>query len=65
MTMQIELIVEDAIYTNEASSLVALTFNDGTHTSIYVGDGSPRLLAHDLLDAWVAGGNTIAPEPTE
>lgn len=61
--MQNQLTVEAAVYSNKAIGLVALTFNDGTHTSIYLNDGSPRLLAHDLLDAWLAEGNEIA-EPT-
>lgn len=65
MTAQIKLAVEAAIYANEANGLVALTFNDGTHTSIYLNDGSPRLLAHDLLDAWLEDGNTIGSAPTE
>jgi hypothetical protein len=42
-------------------ALVRLVLNDGTEASIYLEDGSPRNLLHDLLDTWIAAGNTIAP----
>lgn len=58
--METKLLVTSAIYSRRNPDLVALQFNDDTNFSIYVDDGLPRTYAHDLLDAWIAAGNSIA-----
>ncbi len=58
--MNSKLSVTSAVYSRRNPDLVALQLNDGTRTSIYLNDGSPRLQAHDLLDAWLDAGNEIA-----
>lgn len=58
--MKTPLAVTEAAYVMQDISLVRLKFNDNTVASIYLEDGSPRIYAHDLLDAWLADGNEIA-----
>lgn len=43
-------------------TFVRLVLNDSTQAAIYLDDGSPRGLMHELLDAWLAEGNEIAQE---
>jgi hypothetical protein len=61
--METTISVASATYTRRSPDLVSLVFSDNTMTSIYLNDGSPRLYAHDLLDEWIAAGNTIADPP--
>lgn len=58
--METQLLVQSAVYAMRNPDLVALTLNDGSETRVYLNDGSPRSLAHDMLDAWLAKGNQIA-----
>lgn len=57
--MEIPLTVKSAVYSEYTDGLVIIVFNDNTTISIYLDDGSPRIYAHDLLDAWLADGNEI------
>lgn len=57
--MDTPLSITSAAYSSSNPSLVNLVFNDGTGFAVYLNDGSPRIYAHDLLDAWLAEGNTI------
>lgn len=60
--MNSPLTVESAQYRQSAGGpFVHLTLSDGTEASIYLQDGSPRIMLHDLLDAWIAAGNVIIP----
>ena len=58
--METQLSVVSASYTRRNPDLVGLVFNDNSRTAIYLNDGSPRSIAHDMLDAWLAKGNQIA-----
>ncbi len=58
--METPFVVTAATFIRRDPDFVDLLFNDGTGTSIYLNDGSPRLQAHDLLDAWLDAGNEIA-----
>ena len=60
--MNIPLAIASATYgSNTAVSLVHVVLNDNTKAAIYLSDGSPRTQLHDLLDTWLAAGNTITP----
>lgn len=59
---QIQATVESAKYKEGGGGpFVHLVLSDGTEGGIYLQDGSPRNLLHDLLDAWIAAGNVITP----
>ena len=59
---RIPIAVESAEHRQSGSGpFVHLVLNDGTEASIYLEDGSPRNLLHDLLDTWIAADNTITP----
>lgn len=58
--METIISVSSATYTRRGPDLVSLVFSDNTMISIYLNDGSPRIYAHDLLDEWLAAGNSIA-----
>lgn len=62
--METPLIILTAVYARRDPDLVTLRFNDGTQAGLYLEDGSPRTMAHDLLDEWIAEGNTIADPAT-
>jgi len=51
--------VSAATYSSDEIGLVNLVFDDGSEFAIYPND-PPRIYAHDLLDKWLAEGNTIA-----
>lgn len=51
--------VSSATYAFDGSGLVHLVFDDGTEFAVYP-DVLPRGYAHDLLDEWLADGNSIA-----
>lgn len=60
--MAIPLAVQSAQYEKSCGGhFVRLTLNDGTTSSVYLEDGSPPNQLHDMLDAWIAAGNQIAP----
>ena len=61
--MNTPLAVESAVYTDQTTGLIKITFNDGSVFCIYQSDGSPRNYAHDLLDEWIAAGNLVANQP--
>jgi hypothetical protein len=60
--METQLSVQSATYARHHPDLVELVFNDGSKTSIYLNDGSPGSIAHDLLDEWIAKGNVISDQ---
>lgn len=58
--METALAIQSAQYRQSGGGeMVHVVLNDGTESSIYTGDGSPRIMLHDLLDAWIAAGNVI------
>ena len=51
--------VSSATYASDGSGLVRLVFDDGTEFAVYP-DDRPGNYANDLLDEWLADGNSIA-----
>jgi hypothetical protein len=54
-----ELSIKSACFAHESSGLVKLVLSDNTETSIYLNDGSPKSICHDMLEKWMNSGNAI------
>jgi hypothetical protein len=59
-SLKIVSAVRDVVF----NSMVKVTYDDGTKFAIILNDGSARCYANDLLDEWLAEGNTISDPVT-